>query len=63
MKEGVTKKLGDYKELGKSTKNMIKGSTLIELDGLGHMPHYEDYDVFIKAFGRAVDDQIFLDGS
>ena len=54
LKEGVTRKLGDYKNLGKSTKNMIKSSTLIELDGLGHMPQYENYDVFIKAFYEAI---------
>ncbi len=56
LKEGVTRKLGEYKKLGKSTKNMIKGSTLIELDGLGHMPQYENYDVFIKAFYQAIDE-------
>ncbi len=57
LKEGVIRKLGEYKELGKSTKGMIKDSTLIELDGLGHMPHHENYNVFIKAFGRAISDQ------
>ncbi len=56
FKEGVTRKLGEYKTLGESTKNMIKGSTLIELDGLGHMPQYENYDVFIKAFYQAIDE-------
>lgn len=34
---------------------MIKDSVLIELDGLGHMPHYENYNVFIKAFYKAID--------
>lgn len=55
LKEGVTRKLGEYKELGKSTKNIIKGSILIELDGLGHMPQYEDYNAFIKAFYKVID--------
>lgn len=55
LKEGVTRKLGEYKDLGKSTKAMIKDSVLIELDGLGHMPHYENYNVFIKAFYKAID--------
>ncbi len=55
LKEGVTRKLGEYKKLGKSTANMIKGSTLIELDGLGHMPQYENYSVFIKAFDKALE--------
>jgi len=55
LKEGVTRKLGEYKDLGKSTKTMIKDSVLIELDGVGHMPHYENYNVFIKAFYKAID--------
>ncbi|ACN17396.1 putative hydrolase or acyltransferase family protein (alpha/beta hydrolase superfamily) [Desulforapulum autotrophicum HRM2] len=55
LKKGVTRKLGEYKTLGKNAKNMIKGSILIELDGLGHMPQYENYDVFIKAFYQAID--------
>lgn len=55
LKEGVTRKLGEYKELGKSTKDIIKGSILIELDGLGHMPQYEDYNAFIKAFYKVID--------
>ena len=54
LKDGVTRTLGDYKSLGKSTQKLIKGSALIELDGLGHMPFYEDYDVFIKAFMTAI---------
>jgi len=56
LKEGVTKTLGQYKELGKRAQSLIKGSTLIELEGLGHMPHYEDFDVFIKAFDRAINE-------
>ncbi|AGS39468.1 alpha/beta fold hydrolase [Cycloclasticus zancles] len=55
LKEGVTRKLGEYNDLGKSTKAMIKDSVLIELDGVGHMPHYENYNVFIKAFYKAID--------
>ncbi|SHJ48364.1 alpha/beta fold hydrolase [Cycloclasticus pugetii] len=55
LKEGVTRKLGEYNDLGKSTKAMIKDSVLIELDGLGHMPHYENYNAFIKAFYKAID--------
>lgn len=55
LKEGVTRKLGEYKTLGENAKKMIKGSILIELDGLGHMPQYENYDVFIKAFYQAID--------
>ena len=56
LKEGVTIKLGEYKKLGIRANNLIKGSKLIELDGLGHMPQYENYNVFINAFYKAVDE-------
>ena len=56
LKEGVTIKLGEYKKLGISANNLIKGSKLIELDGLGHMPQYENYNVFINSFYKAVDE-------
>lgn len=54
LKPGVTKTLGEYHKLGKSTQSLIKGSTLYELEGLGHMPQFEDYDAFIKAFNKAL---------
>lgn len=54
LKPGITRVLGDYKKLGKRAQRMIKGSTLIELDGLGHMPQYENYDAFIKAFNQSI---------
>ena len=56
LKEGVTIKLGEYKKLGVSANNLIKGSKLFELDGLGHMPQYENYNVFINSFYEAVDE-------
>lgn len=55
LKPGVSRKLGDYKQLGANAQSLIKGSVLIELDGLGHMPQFENYDVFIKAFHQALD--------
>lgn len=55
LKKGETRELGNFKQLGINTKNRIKGSMLIELEGLGHMPHFENYEVFIKAFHRAID--------
>jgi len=55
LKEGVTRKLGEYTKLGKHTQSLIKDSVLIELEGLGHMPFYEDYPAFIKAFNQAMD--------
>lgn len=55
LKKGETRKLGNFKQLGIDTRNKIKGSVLIELEGLGHMPHFENYNVFIKAFHQALD--------
>jgi len=55
LKAGTSRKLGEYKELGKNAQSLIEGSVLIELDGLGHMPQYEDYSTFIKAFNKVID--------
>jgi len=55
LKAGVTYKLGEYQQLGKHTKTMINGATLFELEGLGHMPQYEDYSAFINAFDKALE--------
>ena len=48
MSEDVRKTLGDYPELGKLTHEKIKGSKLVELDGVGHAPHIEAFDRFIQ---------------
>jgi pimeloyl-ACP methyl ester carboxylesterase len=49
----VRDKLGNYPALGKKTAAVIKGSTLVEIEGIGHLPHIEAYEKFIaplKAF-------------
>ncbi|MDO6618167.1 hypothetical protein BCU94_14260 [Shewanella sp. 10N.286.52.C2] len=56
LKKGVNRKLGDDQNLGKQAQVMIKGSSLIELEGLGHMPQYEDYDAFHAAFTQVIDE-------
>ena len=43
-------KLGQYQKLGKEVAALIPNSTLIELDGLGHMPFVEDYQAFSNVF-------------
>ena len=40
--------LGNYPKLGKETAKKIKNATLVEIDGIGHLPHIEAYDRFIK---------------
>lgn len=51
-KERATKemqsKMGLYNELGKKTQRAIPNSTLVELDNVGHLPHIEVFDRFIK---------------
>lgn len=40
--------MGQYQNLGKETQKKIKGSILVELDNVGHSPHIEVFDRFIK---------------
>ena len=40
--------MGLYNKLGRTTQQKIPGSELIELDGIGHMPHIEAFEKFIK---------------
>ncbi|EEI93188.1 hydrolase, alpha/beta domain protein [Sphingobacterium spiritivorum ATCC 33300] len=44
----VREKMGLYQFLGKETQQKIKGSQLVELDNVGHLPHIEVFDQFIK---------------
>jgi len=45
--EEIKKTLGNYPALGRLTQQKIKGSKLVELDGVGHIPHIEAFDKFI----------------
>ncbi len=44
----IRDKMGQYQILGKLTKKKIKNSQLVELDNVGHLPHIETFDKFIK---------------
>lgn len=44
----IRKKLGNYPQLGKDTANKIPNAKLVELAGVGHLPHIEAYDRFIE---------------
>ena len=48
VSEEVRKTMGNYPQLGKITHQRIKNSTLVELDNVGHLPHIERFDLFIK---------------
>jgi len=48
VSEDVRKTMGNYPALGKWAHEKIKGSQLVELDGLGHVPHVEAFGRFIQ---------------
>ncbi|WP_069659537.1 alpha/beta fold hydrolase [Arcticibacter eurypsychrophilus] len=48
-------KYGQYNILGKTTATQIKGSKLIEFANVGHIPHLQIPDVFLKALIANVD--------
>jgi pimeloyl-ACP methyl ester carboxylesterase len=43
----VAKTMGNYPELGKKAAAAIPGATLVELEGIGHLPQIEAYDQFL----------------
>ena len=57
--EKLRSQLGRYDRLGRAAARAIPDATLVELDGIGHLPHIEAYDRYLpplKAFlaGRDV---------
>lgn len=44
----VQAKMGLYAELGKKTQQKIPGAQLAELENVGHLPHIEAFERFIK---------------
>lgn len=45
----VAKQLGDYDRLGEEAARVIPNATLVELEGVGHVPQYEAFDAYLKA--------------
>ncbi|WP_179005800.1 alpha/beta fold hydrolase [Winogradskyella forsetii] len=48
VSEDVKKTMGLYDELGKQTQEKIPNAQLVELENVGHLPHIEKFDKFIK---------------
>lgn len=46
------KALGRYDLLGKATAKAIRGSRLVEIPGVGHMPQVEAYDTYWRALSE-----------
>lgn len=55
-KAGVTRELGRYDKLGKEVKKRNNNIQLIELSGLGHLPHIENFARFKAPFVSALTD-------
>jgi pimeloyl-ACP methyl ester carboxylesterase len=49
-KPGLTYQLGQYQLLGKQVTKSLQNGRLIELEGLGHMPQFEDWQRFAEVF-------------
>lgn len=45
----IAERLGDYPELGRNAARAIPGATLVELEGVGHVPQFEAFDRYIAA--------------
>jgi pimeloyl-ACP methyl ester carboxylesterase len=53
----VRAKLGDYPALGRAAKRAIPRSELIEVEGVGHLPHVEAFDRFMPPYRAFLDRQ------
>jgi pimeloyl-ACP methyl ester carboxylesterase len=49
LPEPIAEKHGQYQVLGRQVSRQIKGSVLVELKGVGHLPHIQSPDAFKKA--------------
>lgn len=47
--------MGRYEELGKATQRAIPDATLVELQDVGHLPHIEAFDQYIKPLKHFLD--------
>ena len=48
VSQEVRKTMGLYNELGKKTQKSIPNAQLVEIENVGHLPHIEKFDSFIK---------------
>jgi len=46
--DSVRQTLGNYPVLGRLTRDKIRNCRLVELPGIGHIPHVENFDLFIR---------------
>jgi len=48
VSEEIKLTMGNYKTLGKTTRDAIPNATLVEIENIGHLPHIETFDQFIQ---------------
>ncbi len=54
VSEEVAATLGDYPALGRRAAEAIPDAELVELDDVGHVPHFEAFDRFLEALSGFV---------
>ncbi len=54
LSKAEQEKHGIYKELGKVTAEKIPNAKLVEFEGVGHIPHIQVYDQFMKELLKAL---------
>ena len=50
----VAETMGRYDRLGRTVTDKIPGARLLEIGGVGHLPHIEDFDRFIQQLESAL---------
>lgn len=55
LTEEQKKRYGQYPALGKQTKQKIKNATLVELPGVGHIPHIQVKNLFLNKLLRFIE--------
>jgi pimeloyl-ACP methyl ester carboxylesterase len=50
-------KMGNYPKLGRAAHSAISNSELVEIEGIGHLPHIEAFDRFFPALQKFLDRQ------
>ncbi|MEJ0103630.1 MAG: alpha/beta hydrolase [Bacteroidota bacterium] len=58
LADSVKSQHGNYPELGRKAKERIQNARLIELPGMGHIPHIQDTALFEQAISSFLMDQI-----
>ena len=53
----VAETMGRYDRLGRTVTDKIPGARLLELEGVGHLPHIEAFDRFVVQLEKALEGQ------